>query len=209
MSYHYLFRIIILGHPSVGKTSLLRALNGDVHCPLYEPTIGIDFGSRLVHLPEQKVIKTHIWDTAGQEYFSPIVRTYYRDTAGAALVFDVTMKRSFERIQYWLNELKEVNENPGRLALVANKIDLARTRVISTEKARAFAEKNDMDYFEISVKKKDGVECFFYDFVQSIYRSIDPTNETCPAGIKKYTMDINTINTPKNPQRDKECCILL
>ena len=114
MSYHYLFRIIILGHPSVGKTSLLRALNGDVHCPLYEPTIGIDFGSRLVYLPEEKVIKTHIWDTAGQEYFSPIVRTYYRDTAGAALVFDVTMKRSFERIQYWLNELKEVNENPGR-----------------------------------------------------------------------------------------------
>jgi len=208
MSYNYLFRIIILGHPAVGKTSLMHLLSSDRAPLLYHPTIGIDFGTTVTPLLNGNDIKTHLWDTAGQEYFSPIVRTYYRNIAGAMLVYDVTNRVSFERLSYWLNELKEESSHPGKIILLANKID-RYPRVISTEEGEAFAKAHNMAYEEISVRQRTNAPVFYCDFIQSIYDTIDFESDKLPVGIKKYvaTHIVYTPHPPPPPTR--ECCILL
>jgi small GTP-binding protein len=208
MSYHYLFRLIILGHPAVGKTSLLGALNNEPLCSLYQPTIGIDFGATRTHLLCGAIIKTHLWDTAGQEYFSSIVRTYYRNIAGAILVFDVTYRYSFERIRYWLKELKETNKNHGKLILVGNKIDLFPRKVTTTE-AEKFAKENDMQYYEISIKNKTNIPQFFYDYLQSIYETIDPDSDNLPPGVKLHPMNASPEIKSVLDANMNDCCVLL
>ena len=152
--------------------------------PLYQPTIGVDFGATYTSLLNGPIIKAHLWDTAGQEYFNSIVRTYYRNIAGAIIVFDVTERHSFERLRYWLRELKEENKNPGKLVLVGNKIDLT-PRVITTQEGEDFAKVYGIPYYEVSVKEKTNISLFYCDFIKSIYDSIDLKASELPPGIKK------------------------
>jgi hypothetical protein len=65
MSYAYLFKYIIIGDVSVGKSCLLLQFTDRRFQPVHDLTIGVEFGSRLVQL-DGKPIKLQIWDTAGQ-----------------------------------------------------------------------------------------------------------------------------------------------
>lgn len=56
---------------------------------LYAYIEGVEFGARMVPI-ENKQVKLQIWDTAGQESFRSITRSYYRGAAGALLVYDIT-----------------------------------------------------------------------------------------------------------------------
>lgn len=209
MPYHYLFRIIILGAPTVGKTSLTSALSNVPLSPIYQPTIGIDFGATITHLLCGKIIKCHLWDTAGQECFSSIVRSYYRDIAGAILVFDVTNRLTFSKIKYWLRELREENDNPGKLILIGNKID-HRYREVSKSEAEAFAKKNNMAYEEVSIKENTNVHGFFYDYIHSIYDTIDTNSNVLPLGIKKQAISQEPEdNIYVQSSSSIDCCILL
>eukprot|EP01067_Filipodium_phascolosomae_P001876 Filipodium_phascolosomae@DN2186_c0_g1_i3.p1 len=87
--YAYLFKYIIIGDTGVGKSCLLLQFTDKRFRSDHDLTIGVEFGSRLITL-QQKQIKLQIWDTAGQESFRSITRSYYRGAAGALLVYDVT-----------------------------------------------------------------------------------------------------------------------
>src|SRR6185437_16703943 len=89
MSYAYLFKYIIVGDTAVGKSCLLLQFTDKRFQPVHDLTIGVEFGSRTIVLDGQQ-IKLQIWDTAGQEKFRSITRSYYRGAAGALLVYDIT-----------------------------------------------------------------------------------------------------------------------
>jgi Ras-related protein Rab-2A len=54
----------------------------------------------------ERNIKLQIWDTAGQENFRSITRSYYRSAIGALLVYDISRRDSFEHLSQWLDEMK-------------------------------------------------------------------------------------------------------
>ena len=73
------------------------------------------------------IIKLQIWDTAGQEAFRSITRSYYRGAAGVILVYDVTEYKSFSNVSYWLQEARQNNALGSQnmvVMLVGNKVDL-------------------------------------------------------------------------------------
>ena len=133
--------------------------------------------ARFAHDEEDK-IKTHIWDTAGQEYFSAIISTYYRGIAGAVIVFDVTNRESFKKVSFWLNEIKKrgtPNFTPV-LILVGNKID-DDSRVVFKHEGEEFATTHNMMYCETSAKKGINVEKFYRALIEKIHDTanlIDP-----------------------------------
>ncbi|KAH8913682.1 hypothetical protein BT69DRAFT_1194085, partial [Atractiella rhizophila] len=88
-------KFVIIGESACGKSSILVQLTDKRFLGNSDPTIGVEFGSRLIPLPppSTKVIKLQIWDTAGQESFRSITRSYYRGASGALLVFDVTRRQ--------------------------------------------------------------------------------------------------------------------
>ncbi|KAF5323709.1 hypothetical protein D9619_012937 [Psilocybe cf. subviscida] len=110
---------------AVGKSSLLVRLTDQRFLANPDPTLGVEFGSKLITLPEEnKVVKLQCWDTAGQESFRAITRSYYRGAAGCLLVYDVTSRKSFANVKNWLADVREHADPHVSCILVGNKIDL-------------------------------------------------------------------------------------
>mmetsp|Transcript_8362 Transcript_8362/g.10203 ORF Transcript_8362/g.10203 Transcript_8362/m.10203 type:complete len:128 (+) Transcript_8362:118-501(+) len=127
MSYAYLFKYIIIGDTGVGKSCLLLQFTDKRFRQQHDLTIGVEFGARTIQIM-QKNVKLQIWDTAGQESFKSITRSYYRGAAGALLVYDITRRDTFTHLTRWLEEVKQ-NGNPDMaIMLIGNKSDLDARR---------------------------------------------------------------------------------
>ena len=87
-----------------------------------------------------KTINLQIWDTAGTEMFQSLTASYYRKSAGAIVVFDVTDENSFESTEIWIKNYREQKERTKEdlIYLVGNKVDLVNKRVISENKAKDY-----------------------------------------------------------------------
>ncbi|KAL6054604.1 Ras-related protein Rab-2-B [Balamuthia mandrillaris] len=150
-SYTYLFKYIIIGDTGCGKSCLLLQFTDKRFQPVHDLTIGVEFGARVIDI-KGKQIKLQIWDTAGQESFRSITRSYYRGAAGALLVYDITRRETFNHLSCWLEDAREHASSSMIIILVANKSDLEHQRVVSTEEGRQFAQENGLIFLETSAK---------------------------------------------------------
>jgi Ras-related protein Rab-8A len=108
-----------------------------------------------------KQIKLQIWDTAGQERFKAITTRYYRMAAGILLVYDITDRASFTNVEGWMQSIHEHGDPSCQVVLIANKVDCAAERVVSTEEGRQCAEKFGAPFFEASARSGENVETAF------------------------------------------------
>merc|ERR1711998_623782 len=162
MSYAYLFKYIIIGDTGVGKSCLLLQFTDKRFQQVHDPTIGVEFGARMITI-DGKQIKLQIWDTAGQESFRSITRSYYRGAAGALLVYDITRRDTFNHLTTWLDDARQHSSSNMVIMLIGNKSDLTHRRAVSTEEGEAFAEKNGLTFLETSAKTAENVEAAFID----------------------------------------------
>ncbi|XP_064501302.1 ras-related protein Rab-39A [Pseudopipra pipra] len=171
----YQFRLIVLGDSTVGKSCLLhRFTEGRFPGPLHsDPTVGVDFFSRLVEIEPGKRVKLQLWDTAGQERFRSITRSYYRNSVGGLLVFDLTNRRSFEHVKDWLEEAK-MHVQPFQIVflLVGHKCDLVSQREVTREEAEKLSSDCGMKYIETSAKDATNVEESFTILTRDIYELV-------------------------------------
>jgi len=126
-SYAYLFKYIIIGDTGVGKSCLLLQFTDKRFQPVHDLTIGVEFGARMVTI-DGKQIKLQIWDTAGQESFRSITRSYYRGAAGALLVYDITRRETFNHLTTWLEDARQHSNSNMTIMLIGNKSDLESRR---------------------------------------------------------------------------------
>ncbi len=115
--------MIVIGDTSVGKTSiLLRYINNNFSENI-KPTIGCDHYEKEIDLGSNKV-KLSIWDTAGQERFRGLASSYYKRAKCVILVFDYTKKSSFEKLDFWKEEIANFADSNILVVVVGNKTDL-------------------------------------------------------------------------------------
>ncbi|KAK8607282.1 hypothetical protein V6N13_053024 [Hibiscus sabdariffa] len=157
MSYDYLFKYIIIGDTGVGKSCLLLQFTDKRFQPVHDLTIGVEFGARMVTI-DGRPIKLQIWDTAGQESFRSITRSYYRGAAGALLVYDITRRETFNHLTSWLEEAR-MHGNPDMAVMViGNKCDLSHRRAVSKEEGEQFAKENRLLFLETSARTSQNAE---------------------------------------------------
>jgi len=118
-------KIVLLGEQYVGKSSIAQRFCKNLFTGQYVVTIGGAYLQQKIVLSNGVTIKFHIWDTGGQERFRSMANLYYRDASAAILVYDVSNDKSFENINYWVEELNsKCDSDKLVLALAGNKCDI-------------------------------------------------------------------------------------
>ncbi len=152
------FKIIIIGDPCCGKTSLMMRTALSKRNEVYDSTVGVDFKSRTFNFEDKKV-RLQIWDTAGQERFTNITTSYYRGTHCCILVFDITNKDSFFNLYKWIDQYNAYNDLPVKhIVIIGNKHDLEHKRAISRMEIKQFCDSLECDYVEVSVLENRGID---------------------------------------------------
>jgi len=161
VGYRYIFKYIIVGESSVGKSCLLLQLVDNRFKEAHDLTIGVDFGSKTLRVNDTTNVKAQIWDTAGQESFRSITRSYYRGSICALLVYDITRRSTFDNIVRWLDDMRDNAYSKMIIILIGNKDDLALEREVSTEEGQAFADQHNLLFMETSAKTGHNTEAAF------------------------------------------------
>lgn len=170
MAYAYMFKYIIVGDTSVGKSCLLLNFTDKRFRADHDVTIGVEFGSRSIVI-DGKPIKIQIWDTAGQESFRSITRAYYRGATGALLVYDISRRLTFSHLTQWLDDVKKHVDSKTAIMLIGNKSDLPR-REVSYEEGERFAKDNGLFFLETSAKTASNVDEAFLQTATAIHDNI-------------------------------------
>ena len=133
-------------------------------------------------------VKLQIWDTAGQERFKAITTRYYRMAAGILMVYDVTDRTSFAAVENWIKSIHQHGDPSCQVVLVANKVDCAQERVVSTEEGTACAAKYGVPFFESSARTGENVQQAFLQLAaaalgsSALFADDDVRRHSRPAG---------------------------
>ena len=114
----------------MGKTSIIHRFIYDSFDENYQATIGIDFMSHKMYV-EDKIIILNLWDTAGQERFKSLIPSYIKDSSVAIVIFDLTSKQSFQSVDKWIEDAKNLRDDDVLIVMAGNKSDLSGQRQVS------------------------------------------------------------------------------
>ena len=141
-------KVIIVGDSCVGKSCFLLRMTDDRFKEKYDLTIGVEFGAVMNPASNYKL---QIWDTAGQESFRSITRSYYRGSHLQIFVYDITKRDTFENIDSWIKEATNNSDETTYKLLVGCKSDLPN-RQVSTEEGEKKALEYRAMFCEVSNK---------------------------------------------------------
>ena len=158
----YVFKVILIGNASVGKSCLLLRFCDNTFNESYYSTIGVDFKIKTITLENSKVVKLQIYDTAGQERFHTITSSYYHAADGIGIVYDVTRQDSFDSINSWLSDVEKLAKPDAMKILIGNKCDLTETKIISQDQGFDIAKAFGIPFIETSAKTSENVDNLFY-----------------------------------------------
>ncbi|XP_044282248.1 ras-related protein Rab-31 isoform X2 [Varanus komodoensis] len=162
-------KVCLLGDTGVGKSSIVCRFVQDHFDHNISPTIGASFMTKTVPCGNE-LHKFLIWDTAGQERFHSLAPMYYRGSAAAVIVYDITKQDSFHTLKKWVKELKEHGPENIVMAIAGNKCDLSDIREVPIKDAKEYGESIGAIVVETSAKNAINIEELF----QGISRQIPP-----------------------------------
>jgi small GTP-binding protein len=155
-----IYKIIVIGDPAVGKTSLLDNFSSKKFKTQYIPTVGVNIVKEQIELDEG-IVNLMIWDIAGQPQFYMLHRPYFNGADGMLLGFDITRSSTFSNVQNWFNTAQKFGLSSIPRLLIGNKSDLQDERKIIKPMADHLAEKLNCTYYETSAKTGDNVKLIF------------------------------------------------
>ncbi|GLH08300.1 hypothetical protein R5R35_002538 [Gryllus longicercus] len=157
-----LFKVIMIGDPTVGKTSFVQRYMLKTYKKDYKGTVGVDFALKILKWSDTQTVKLQLWDIAGQERFTWMTRVYYKDSHGCVIMFDLTNKNSFINTLKWKRDVDSKcslpDGSPIPCMLLANKCDLPHRQVDQMEIEAFYKEHNFIGWTETSAKEDLMVE---------------------------------------------------
>ena len=161
--------IIMVGDASVGKTTLMKRFITGTYSNSLNPTVGVELYKKEIEINDKKYL-IRIWDTCGQERFRSLSQSYYRNSDGIMLLFDLNCTESFDNLQTWFNSIKENGCEDIPLIVVGTKCDLKC--FVTDEDIKKLEEDNTLiqKYFKCSSKDNIGVEEPFIELGKMIVK---------------------------------------
>ena len=205
-TYDVIYKILLVGDSGVGKTNImLRYLNKEFNINT-KATVGVEFGSKNIII-DKKVIKGQIWDTAGQERYRAITSSYYKGAHGAFVVYDITLKESFEAVDRWINDLRNNTDERLEIILIGNKSDLEEKRQVTKEEGEEKAKEKEVAFMETSALNCNNIEKAFNEILNKVYLAYKPQEKKKEGGfIESYSKEVIELNGGVNRVEKESCC---
>jgi len=117
-------KVVLLGEPNTGKSTLIHFIKHNHFTAQTMPTIGVAFDIQEIEMEGVK-LRLELWDTAGAETYHSISKLYYREADFIFLCFDLSEKKTFDTLQYWIDEIfKYCSNDKVIIYILGNKADL-------------------------------------------------------------------------------------
>uniref|UniRef100_A0A7S2UZT5 Uncharacterized protein n=1 Tax=Fibrocapsa japonica TaxID=94617 RepID=A0A7S2UZT5_9STRA len=187
------YKLVFLGDQSVGKTSIITRFMYDNFDKNYQATIGIDFLSKTMYMPD-RTVRLQLWDTAGQERFRSLIPSYIRDSSVAVIVYDITNRASFLNTSKWVEDVRNERGNDVVIMLVGNKTDLSDRRQVSVEEGEERAKSEQIMFIETSAKAGYNVKALF----NKLATALPGMDATQPLAPNTNMIDIKLSAAPAN-----------
>jgi len=207
----HVFKVLLIGDASVGKTSLLlRYCENEFKESLLLSTIGIDYKDKIIERDNVR-IRLQIWDTAGQERYRSFSKSFYRGSHGIAVVYDITRTQSFEHCESWLSEIRTYAASSDLVkCIVGNKSDLVDLRTVDAETALNFAEQCGAQFCEVSALNSQGVNEMFDGMLDEMLRRKlrQPSSSASSASaraVKPVDNGIPSVALEATPRSRRKC----
>ena len=166
----YKFKVIVIGDPAVGKTSLIRRFTTGKFRDSYHKTLGVDFTIKSLDFIKENIkVILQIWDIAGDERYNSLREEYYESALGGFLVYDTTRNDTLRNLNGWLNGIRRYCGEVSCIVL-GNKADILIGRDVPVERGKAFADDINVPFFETSAKTGENVSTAFKLLANSILR---------------------------------------
>lgn len=177
---YYQFKIITVGQRSVGKSMMLQYFTrpeGE-RLETLSSTVGpsMDIANRFL-TAHGELVKTVLWDTAGQEAFRAMTKPLYRGANGVFLVYSIADSESFHNIPGWLTEIRENVDENVPIMLIGNQVDRVSERAVEPSEAQAFALQHGLLFAETSGRQGTNVEQAFQRLVHEIFNRVKYRDE--------------------------------
>lgn len=192
------FKILVLGEVAAGKTCLIiRFTNGNFKDDSIA-TIGVDVKTKDVTIDKVKYT-LKIWDTAGQEKFYSIGKTFYNGVNGIVMAFDLSEAGAIKKLNGWLSKLKEnIDSTAIPIVIAGTKCDLKNIQV-KKEAINVIASLHKTKYFETSAKNNINVDEAFHYLTEEIIRRKSEDNDE-----NNNITDLTDAQT--NNKKEGKCC---
>ena len=161
-------KVIFLGAPGVGKTSIITRFMYDQFTKRYDTTIGIDYFTKDLKVNDRN-ITLQIWDTAGQEQFQSLIPAYIRTSAMVIIVYDLSDPRSLDSAISWYEKIVDLRGNDFKSILAGNKSDLNKD--VNESVLEEFLKQNPMPHMEISAKSGENISELFIKVAKDVSTS--------------------------------------
>ena len=170
-TYEEKIKLMVIGETRVGKTALIKKYTKNVFGGAYLTTVGIDFQEKIINV-ENKSVKLQIWDTAGQERFRNIAKNYFHTSDGFLLVYDISNLESFEKLNFWYEQIKLNAPERTKCIVIGNKSDLEEERKVSKNVGETFSKQYNIGFYETSAKDGTNVKEVFEVLSSDIIKDI-------------------------------------
>ena len=206
-SFDMIFKIILVGDSSVGKTNILSRYLNNTFEETTKPTVGVEFNSKTYKI-QDNIVKAQIWDTAGQERYRSITSAYYKGAKGCLLIYDITRKKTFDNIDKWISQFKESADKDLYIILIGNKCDLADVRQVSKEEAEKKAKFYNMAFIETSALNGTNVEKAFDTLINEVYKNNNELfQEKVSLTLTDRAISIeNEMKEEEKKEKESKCC---
>ena len=165
-------KFILTGETTVGKTSLITQYINNIFNGNSKQTTGIDKTLKVLKINEIE-LEIEILDSPGQDRYKNVNKIFMKDSDIALIVYDITNRQSFEKLNFWINLVKEVNENRNLIiGIAANKSDLYENSEVNKEEGEEYANNINALFFETSATEHENIENLFQEMTKA-YLSIN------------------------------------
>jgi len=203
--YDFFVKVVVVGDIKVGKTSILKKILTNEFIEEYKPTNGYEFNIVLIKVNEI-VIKFQIWDMSGEENYRPSLLNLYRNANLGFLVYSVTSRESFNKLEDWIDKLRR--KAPfTKILLIGNKCDEKEKREVSYEEGKELCEKFNLEHFEeVSATQEFPSPNFLERGAMSLYKDYESGSNDISAGViaQSIMLDPKEANLLNN--RKQKCC---